>query len=131
MREACRGGCVLIIVFGVPTAAIAWTNDRPTSTDWLLRIVCSVASVAAIIAFLFLRKPSDVVDTNPKLSSGRQRFNRWMGLSSYAGGVVLLGLMASALIDEGGIKDDLGLYVLGGIAAIACFAIGYTTGRKS
>ena len=65
------------------------------------------------------------MDEKPSL---RESGNRLVGLSSYAMGVVLLGVIGIGLYDDG-LKD---LSSLGFIAAGAfiCFAIGYTTTRK-
>jgi hypothetical protein len=72
---------------------------------------------------------------NPNQPSGREKFNRLLGLSSYAGGIVLLGILIwvgiETLSTRGmtGLKKDLSsIAILGGMAVVM-FAIGYTTGR--
>lgn len=58
----------------------------------------------------------------------RERTNRLLGLSSYALGVVLLGVLALCLYDDG-LSDPGSLGLISGGALIS-FAIGYTTSRK-
>jgi hypothetical protein len=62
--------------------------------------------------------------------SVRESFNRIMGLSSYAGGVIVLGLLALSLYSDRGFKGDYQSYGLGLAAAVVLFAIGYTTGKR-
>ena len=65
--------------------------------------------------------------------SARESFNRFMGLGSYAMGVIILGIMAFSLYDDAGLIKfgrDYQTYAIGLAAALVCFAIGYTTGRK-
>jgi hypothetical protein len=64
-----------------------------------------------------------------ELSEARIAFNRLFGLSSYAGGTIVLGLMAFCIFDDGGIKGDATSYVIGFVAALALLGIGYSTGR--
>ena len=66
-----------------------------------------------------------------KNPNARESFNRLMGLGSYAGGVIVLGIMAFSLYSDGGFKGDYQAYGIGAAAALVCFAIGYTTGRKN
>jgi hypothetical protein len=68
------------------------------------------------------------MEENQNAPSERERTNRLLGLSSYAAGVILLGLIAFGIYEEG-LTDlgSLGLFVAG---AGICFAIGYTTSRK-
>jgi hypothetical protein len=60
----------------------------------------------------------------------RESFNRLMGLGSYAGGVIVLGLMALGLYSDGGFMGDYQTYGIGLAAALIMFAIGFTTGRR-
>jgi hypothetical protein len=53
-----------------------------------------------------------------------------MGLGSYAGGVIVLGLMALGLYSDGGFKGDYQTYGIGLAAALVMFAIGFTTGKQ-
>ena len=62
-------------------------------------------------------------------ASTRERTNRFLGLSSYAGGVVLLCILALCVYDSG-IKDGIGSLSIIAVAALACFGIGYTTSRR-
>ena len=70
---------------------------------------------------------------DPKKSDGtaRQKANRLAGLSSYAMGLVLLGIIAFGIFDDpSSVKKGFTALVLMGVGALVCFAIGYTTGRK-
>lgn len=61
----------------------------------------------------------------------RKSFNRIMGLGSYALGVIILGLMAFSIYDDGGFRGDYQSFGIGLAAALICFAVGYTTGSRN
>ncbi len=54
-----------------------------------------------------------------------------MGLGSYAGGVIVLGLMAFGLYSDGGFKGDYQTYGIGLAVALVMFAIGFTTSNRN
>ncbi|BBO30844.1 hypothetical protein [Lacipirellula parvula] len=60
--------------------------------------------------------------------SSRDALNRYIGLSSYAGGILLLGLLAFGLYEDG-LKDLQSTGIIAA-AAIIFIAIGYTTTGK-
>jgi hypothetical protein len=60
--------------------------------------------------------------------SAREGFNQLIGLSSYALGVVLTGILLFSIYDEG-LGDVYGLSIFTAVILI-CFAIGYTTNRN-
>jgi hypothetical protein len=66
-----------------------------------------------------------------KNRSARESFNRLMGLGSYAGGVIVLGLMAFSLYSDGGFKGDYQTYGIGLAVALVMFAIGFTTSKRN
>ena len=67
----------------------------------------------------------------PRHANARRNVNRILGLSSYAGGVILLGLLVLSIVDAGGIRGDLTSLGIIALASLACFAIGYSTGRRN
>jgi hypothetical protein len=58
----------------------------------------------------------------------RESGNRLIGLSSYALGILLVGVLGLCIYDDG-FKDVGSLGLIAVIASI-CFAVGYTTSRK-
>ena len=75
-------------------------------------------------------------DTSHNQPSDRQKFNRILGLSSYAGALIMVGLIAMGVFDAvstngmAGLKKDLGTFGMAVVAAVTLWAIGYTTGRR-
>lgn len=60
--------------------------------------------------------------------TSRESGNRLLGLSSYALGIVLIGVLGFGIYEDG-FKDIGGLGLISAFALI-CLAIGYTTNRK-
>jgi hypothetical protein len=60
--------------------------------------------------------------------TAREGFNRLIGLSSYALGVVLTSLLLFSIYEEG-FGNLYGLSI-GGAIALICFAIGFTTNKR-
>jgi hypothetical protein len=58
----------------------------------------------------------------------RQQLNRLIGLSSYAGGVILLGIIGLGIYDG---DRDYQTFAIIAVAALACFGLGYTTSQKT
>lgn len=54
MNEFLKATCIVILLFGAPTAAVVWADDRPTETTWVIRVVASCLSVGALALFLKL-----------------------------------------------------------------------------
>ena len=69
--------------------------------------------------------------TGEQNRNARDLFNQFMGLGSYAMGVIILGIMAFSLYDDRGFKSDYQTYGIGLAAALVCLAIGYTTARRN
>lgn len=70
------------------------------------------------------QKPTDA-------SATRQKTNRLLGLSSYAAGTILLGIIGFGIYDDpASMRRDTQALILMVLGALVCFGIGFTTGRK-
>ena len=69
---------------------------------------------------------------NGTTPSVRESGNRFFGLSSYAMGFVLVGVVLFSLYEDGlrGILKDPTSYAIFLVAILICFGIGYTTNQK-
>ena len=68
-------------------------------------------------------------ETSPSL---RESGNRLVGLSSYALGIVLVGVLLFLLYEEGirGIQKDISSFAILVVMTLICLGIGYTTSQK-
>ena len=61
MREAIKVASVVVLLFAIPAAAIVWMDEPPSPTEWLVRVLCPLAALAAMICFLRLHFQRDIV----------------------------------------------------------------------
>jgi hypothetical protein len=60
MHESIKTICVVVIIAAVITASVAWIDDRPNSTTWLLRTIPIALTIIAIGLFLWLHWKRDL-----------------------------------------------------------------------
>jgi len=61
MRETLKVLCLVVLMFGVPTAAVTWIDPHPTTTVTLLKFSCPVLAVLGLAGFLLLHFRADKV----------------------------------------------------------------------
>ncbi|WP_428306121.1 hypothetical protein [Lacipirellula sp.] len=60
MREAIKVLSVVVLAIAVIVTALAWIDDRPNQTTWLLRTIPIAVAVASVIVFLSMHFKKDL-----------------------------------------------------------------------
>jgi hypothetical protein len=60
MRETVKVVCVLFVIAAIMTSALAWADDRPNQTTWVLRLAPIAVAIFALIVFLRLHFQRDL-----------------------------------------------------------------------
>jgi hypothetical protein len=60
MHESIKAICVVVIVAAVITGSVAWIDDRPNTTTWVLRTIPVAITIVALSVFLWLHGRRDL-----------------------------------------------------------------------
>lgn len=70
MAEFVKVACVVVLMFAGTAAAVAWFDDRPSETTWLLRVGGGLLSIAALGVFLAIHFRRDHAPARPVSADG-------------------------------------------------------------
>ncbi len=59
MREAIKVLSVVVLAIATIVTALAWIDDRPNQTTWLLRTIPVAVAIASLVVFLSIHTKKD------------------------------------------------------------------------
>lgn len=76
MREFIKVLCVVVLMVGLPGAAVAWSGDAPDLATWIWRVAAPIATFFALTIFLMIHFRPDAAKDFLGEKVGSRFFNR-------------------------------------------------------